>query len=320
MRKLQIFRVSMLALLLCGSWQVTHSKGALRSAIRGEMAEKTALLSQHALAALISVGLLGGAMLTTPLQQATAQVEAVAAEEEDNALAWSEEVTRSDGVFYIALRNPDYEHIHHVLYVGDTATGEPMFAGMLLVGHEEDHISLYAHDGLVKQGFMQRDVVIFSDPLDLYAEVTVFTIEDLDLNGRYTPVVPELFPVTEVGQELQMVQYGVREDDPESLVDLPLKQRSCEVLVGNAWNELGIGRHTCNALEDTHSSFGAPIFKMVNGKLVGFHSGTTPVGANHAEGMTQEFIDFVIEQQASPTAVDSKGKLTVTWGAIKKRQ
>ena len=97
--------------------------------------------------------------------------------EEDNDLAWGDEVTKGNGVFYLALRNPDYEHIHHVIYVGDTATGEPMFAGIFLTGHEEDYIKLYDPDGLVAQGFMQRDIVTYPDPLGLWAEVTIFTIK-----------------------------------------------------------------------------------------------------------------------------------------------
>lgn len=358
MRKLEIFKVFVPALLLCISSQVVNGQGAMRNAMRGEVTKKTTTLSQYALATFVSIGLISGAATLTAdahelsaaqqqerLQQmhqaelqATMQQDSLSTsgsqpymqgwserlgeeDEEDNALAWSKEVTRGSGVFYLALRNPDYDHIHHVVYVGDTATGEPMFAGMFLVGHEEDYIRLYAHDGLVARGFMQRDVQIFSDPLDLYAEVTVFTIKDLNnLSRKYQPVVPEMFPVVEVGQELQMVQYGVREDDPESLFNLPIKQRSCKVLEANVWAELGIGRHTCNALEGAFGSFGAPLFVMVSGKLVGFNSGSTPVGANHAEGMTQEFVNFIIEQQTNPTAVDSKDKLAVTWGAIKKAQ
>ena len=48
---------------------------------------------------------------------------------EELDIAWGDEVTQGNGVFYLALRNPDYEHIHHVILVGVTLTGEPMFAG-----------------------------------------------------------------------------------------------------------------------------------------------------------------------------------------------
>ena len=359
MRELRIIRIFVPALLLlCNSWQVAHGKGALRSVLRGAAAEKTVSLPQRTLTALAFIGLLSGtAALTAEAHEVSPdklheqrqhlyQAELLATlpthshsmsgsqpgsmrgwnerlgeeDEEDNALAWSEKVTEGSGVFYLALRSPDYEHIHHVVYVGDTATGEPMLAGIFLVGHEEDHITLYAHDGWVTQGFMQRDVKVIPDPLDLYAQVTVFTIKDLNLHGRYTPVIPELFPVTEVGKELQMVQYGVHEDDPESLANLPIKQRSCKTLDANVWGELGIGRSTCNPIDGAHGSFGAPIFLLKNGTMVGFFSETTPAGANLSEGMTQELINFIIEQQANPTAVDSKDKLAVTWGALKKAQ
>ena len=357
MRELLTVRFFVPALLLLfSSWQGANGQGALRSALRGEVAEKAVSLSQRTLTALAFIGLLSGtAALTAEAHEVSPdklheqrqhlyQAELLATlpthshsmsgsqpgsmrgwnerlgeeDEEDNALAWSEKVTEGSGVFYIALRNPDYEHIHHVVYVGDTATGEPMLAGLFLVGHETDHITLYAHDGWVTQGFMQRDVQVIPDPLDLYAQVTVFTIKDLNLHGRYTPVIPELFPVTEVGKDLQMVQYGG--DTPESLANLPIKQRSCKTLNANVWGELGIGRHSCNAIEGSHGAFGAPIFDPVTGNIIGFFGGDTPAGANLSEGMTQAFIDFVISQQANPTAVDSKDKLAVTWGALKKAQ
>ena len=322
--------VHILVLLLGNSWQVAHA----------EMAS----LSRQTLATIVSAGLLVGlvALPTTADQLSAVQQQERRQHlyqqndmsgspsvrfygwheqlnsEEDNALAWSEELTQQGGaVFYLALRSPDYEHLHHVVYVGDTVTGEAMLAGMFLDGHQEDYLKLYAHDGLVAQGFTQRDVKVFPDPLDLYAQVTVFTVKDLSLRGRYMPAVPELFPVVEIGEQLQMVQYGVREDDPETFFDLPIRQRSCKVLDPKVWAKLGIGRHTCTALEDAHSSFGAPIFRAVNGKLVGFHGGSTPAKANHAEGMTDEFVNFVIEQQTNPTAIDHKGKLAVTWGSLK---
>ncbi len=353
MRKTQVLRLFALALLLCGSGQVAHGKGALRNAMRAEVADKASLLSQRALSTIVGFGLLAGTItlsaeareLSPDQQQARQQhlqqteldlhshgspsgemrgwnEQLGAQDEEDNALAWQEEVTQDSGVFYIALRNPEYSHIHHVVYVGDTATGEPMFAGMFLVGHEKDYIRLFGDLGPIDQGFMQRTVKIFRDPLDLYAEVTVFTIKDLNLRGRYTPVTLELFPIAEVGLELQMLQYGVREDDPESLANLPLRQRACKTLEANVWGELGIGRHTCTQIDGAHgSSFGTPIFRVVSGNLVlvGFHGGTTHKGVNQAEGMTQELVDYVTAQQTNPTRVTSQGKVAATWGELKKK-
>ena len=174
-----------------------------------QQAEQQAMLSHHS-------GSMSGSEYGQPPPSLWNQ-RLGANDEEDNELAWSEEVTHGSPVFYIALRNPDYEHMHHVTYVGDTALGEPMFAGLFLDGHEEDYIILYAQDGLVTQGFAQRDVKIFPDPLDLYAKLTVFTIKEFSLRGRYSPAVPEMFPVDEVGKKLTMVQYAKHKDDPEKL-------------------------------------------------------------------------------------------------------
>ena len=345
MKELRTVRVCMLALLLCGSWQMANgSKGV----------EKAKTFSKRALTTLVAAGVFSGAILTAgahevPLEERQERLQQLQQEaiqqqqlsfstydsqstqppidwerrlneesEEENAQAWSEEVTLGSPVFYLAFRNSDYEHMHHATYVGNTATGEPMFAGIFLVGHEEDHITLWAHDGLVTQGFEQRDVKVFSDPLDLYAQVHVFTIKDLNLSDRYDYAVPEAFPVDDIGKELAMLQYAKRADEPNSYANLPLKQRSCEVLAANVWGELGIGRHTCKYFEESHSVFGAPIFDPASGKLVGFFSQTNPSGASLSEGMTQELVDFLLTQQTNPTAVDSKDKLAVTWAAIKR--
>ena len=356
MREKRVFKVFVLALLLCSSWQVANGGGQLRSVLRGEVGGKVASLSQPVFAALLSLGLLGTVALTADAHevphaerhaqrqhlyqaelQATAphsysmsgnqagpmqgwQQQLGAEDEEDNALAWSEAVTYGSSVFYLALRNDEYEHVHHVVYVGDTSTGEPLFAGLFLVGHEEDYIRLYAEDGLVAQGFKQTDVKIFPDPLDLYAQVHVFTIKDIFLTDRYKPVVPEFWPTAEVGEELEMAQYGKREDDPESHENLPLRQRSCKLVDQLIWGELGIIRHNCAPLEEAHSSFGAPIFDPVTRKMVNFYSETTPAGASLSEGMTQELVEYILGQQVNPTAVDSKDKLAVTWAALKQAQ
>ena len=339
-----------------GSWQIAQARVSTTqhgvTAIKNAVSSKVGALSRYALAGALSLGLLAGVGVLdssahgvddgvrAEKQELIQQLHSQEASfnvsyssssggvgwqeklaehgEEDNDLVWSEEVTQGDGVFYLALRNPNYEHIHHVVYVGDTATGEPMFAGIYLVGHEEDHITLYAPDGWVTQGFMQREIMNYPDPLGLWSEVTVFTIKDLNLAGRYTPVSLSDFPVHDKGRKLHMLQFGVNADNPEALADLPIKQRSCEVLPPNVWGKVpGVGRHSCAPLDESHGEFGAPIFDAVTSDFVGFFSETAPSGANLSEGMTPDFIQFILEQQANPTAVEARDKLTTTWGAIK---
>ena len=163
---------------------------------------------------------------------------------------------------------------------------------------------------------MQRDIVTYPDPLSLYSEVTVFTIKDLNLAGRYTPVSLSEFPVHEEGKALQMVQFGINPDNPETLADLPQRKRSCKVLAPNVWAKIpGIGRHSCTPLAESHGQFGAPIF--ADGNFVGFFSETLPSGANLSEGMTKEFVQFLLDQRANPTAVDPNGKAATMLGRIK---
>ncbi|MDE3270058.1 MAG: hypothetical protein OYH77_07220 [Pseudomonadota bacterium] len=340
-----------------GSWQTAAASSAVKSAanltkqpIRKAVSKLGNLSRRALLTTAVPIILLGGAALDADAHgvknhQRQAQVQQLQVQEEqeslnirhssssgmtvwseqlaehgeeDNALAWSEEVTKGNGVFYLALRGPEYDHIHHVVYVGDTATGEPMLAGIYLEGHEEDHITLYAPDGWVTQGFMQRDIITFPDPLWDNYEVTIFTIKELSLADRYAPVSLAEFPVNDEGRELQMLQFGVNANDAETLADLPLKQRSCEVLDPKVWGQIpGYGRHSCTPLDESHGQFGAPIFDRATGNFVGFFSETAPSGASLSEGMTAALIQFIADQQANPTAVSVNDKLTTTWGLIK---
>ncbi len=199
-----------------------------------------------------------------------------AQDEEDINAAWNDAVTKGDSVLYLALTNKDYDHMHHIVYVGNTRTGEPLFAGIFLYWHAIDYIRFYSSRGLLIKGFEQRDVMIFPDPLGLYAELTVFTIKDFSLPEGYVPVMPAMFPLEDVGRELVMSQYGVHVDDPDTLFDLPLRQRSnCQIIDALGWGNVGIGRHNCAPIPGAHSSYGAPIFDAITGELLGFYGGST---------------------------------------------
>lgn len=321
MKSLLIMRLALLVVLLSGGWQSAVGqqggallRNALRSSVSGTVAEKTKFAKTWS-KFMATVLVAGGLMLGNP--QAVVQAQDEEAVQEDPNAAWMDEVEEGiyNSVVYMALRNPDYDHLHHGIYIGDTITGEPLFAGLYLVGHEADYIRLYDRNGLVAQGFEQRDVEVFSDPLDGYSEVRIFTIKDINLQEAYEPIVPSPYPINEIGKELEMLAYGINEQDPESLFDLPLMRRSCKIVNPQGWANAGVGLHNCVPMDGAaHSFFGAPIFR--DGKLVAFNAGKTRT-AYSAEGTTQEFLDYVWEQQVNPTAVSAEGKLPTTWAEIK---
>ena len=311
MRRSLVLTVVLLGTLLFSSWQAAHG-GALRSLMRSEMGEVPRWVGK-----LQKTGMM--LAVTGTLWFGTASMSAIAQDEvaaEDVNAAWTEAQRGAiyDSVLYIALRNRDYDHMHHVVYVGDTLTGEPMFAGFFLLGHEMDYISLYDRDGLLVQGFSQRDIEIWKDPLDRFSEMRVFTIKDFSVRGAYEPVVPALFPVNEVGKEIVMVQYA-NPEAPESLENQALMERRCEIRLAHNWGKVGVGVHDCVPYEGSQSPQG-PIFDPDTGSLIGFHAIKTATGRT-AEGVTPEFIDFILSQQTNPTAVSSAGKLLTTWAAIK---
>lgn len=318
MKILSMVRIALLVMMLAGSWQATMgqpSSVALRNAFRSSIASKATqergiatTFKKHVLALLAASSL----MLASP--QAIVQAQMEAGQEDPNA-AWSIEMEGGiyDSVMYLALSNPDYDHLHHVIYLGEADSGEPLFAGLYLIGHEEDHIRLYDRNSLVTQDFKQMDVEVFPDPLDSFSEVRVFTIKDLNLQGDYEPIIPGPYPVNEIGEKLEMVAYGMNAEDPESLFDLPLMRRSCEVVNPQGWANVGVGLHNCAPMEGAnHSFFGAPIFR--DGKLVAFNAGKTR-SAYSAEGTYTEFLEYLGYQ--TPAAVRAKDKLPTTWAALK---
>ena len=352
MKILRIIGISLVMLMFLSIWQTAQAKGTLSYVNGGRVYEKLTTLKQHALTSLLALHILGTASIsaiahevpatfqhdghkrqmqgntypTTPTlnfhgsSSAMGEGEIVRAEEhdaEDVNAAWSEDVEEmGKGVFYMAARNRGYEHMHHLVYIGDTETREPMFAGLFLRGHENDYIRLYSQHGLVAQGFEQREIMVFPDPLDLYAEVTVFTIKNIDISDRYEPIMPEMYPFEGVGAELKMLQYTLNRDDPESYKNLVLRERSnCEIIDPMGWGRVQVGMHTCASFEGALGSYGAPL--LLGKKVVNFYGGSNGENTYFAEGMSLELIDFINGQQINPTAVISKGKLATTWGEIK---
>lgn len=299
--------VMLVLVLLCGSWQVVCGQAG-----QGRLAKIMPRLSGALQKSALTVAA-GGVLLLGTLP-AFAQDDAA---EEANA-AWFPQLTREvyNSTFYLLLRNPDGEHTHHVVYIGDSSAGEPLFVGIYLPGHEEDDVTLYGSDGLIIDNTKQIDVEILRDPLDGYAEARIITLEGLvALPAEYEPVVAELFPLYRHGRRLDMVQYATKADT-EEITALPLMQRTCEVVDPAGWANVGVGLHNCDHFVGTAASyFGAPIFDAASGHLVAFHRGKSRT-ANQGAGVTQQLIDYIANLHI-PASVDSKGKLPTTWAAIK---
>ena len=315
MRKLSVLGVFLSMILLGSSWTGASGKSLRwQSALDSVVSGKLANTAQRSLVALIA----GSTLL---LGTATAPVVA-----QEEAAVWTENLTHNvyNSVLYVSYHNPETEEdlVHEAVYIGDTITGEALLVSLYFEGNEyfesrdEKHgISyLYDRDGLVSEGFKMKHVKIFSDPLE-YWEVLVFTLKGVDLRGMYEPVMPDLFPLHEVGDSLVMLQYGINEHNPESVVDLPLLQRTCKVLPPQGWANVGVGVNSCAPLDSAHNYYGLPVFNL-DGNLVAFNTGPSGTGYT-GEGMLPHIVDYIHSQQANPTAVSSRGKLSTSWGAIK---
>ena len=300
-------------LLLCGSLQAARGgQVAWRAELRGEIAPQVtkffAKLRQNALAALVIAGVSVLPAQAQEVDEAQAELEA----------AWNEEVTLS-GNYYLYLRNPEYEHMHPVVLVSRTIYDEAVFAGLFLQGHDDNYTMLYGADGLITKAFVPHDELVLEATYDGLDELRIFVVRGLNLDETHVPVKPALYPIAEVGRKLQMVQY-VPDGNAEGLFDMQPRQRFCEVSEAQGWANAGIGLHTCEPLPVNvagYVRYGLPLFDATTGELVNFYTGKTET-AYSSLGVSQKFINFVLEQQANPTAVSARGKVATTWGEIKK--
>lgn len=311
---LAIVRLALLVALLSGGWQSAVGRGGSvlpHSDTATKMTKKKGLISalqRYATTMLVA----GGLMVSAP------QLPVLAQQGEPDAV-WTDQLTREvyNSVLYLALAGEEGGYMRHVIYIGDTPDGEHLFAGLYLWGlnRGNGNLLLYGRNGLIADGLERTDVEVFIDPLGDYNDVSVFTLGGLDLGGNYEPIMPVSYPLDEMDKELDAVAYGMNAVAPKSVLDLPLMQRSCKVTGHHGWGVLGVGMNDCVPIEGLlRSSHGSIIFDHENGDMVAFFGELSRKG--YATAGNPLFIDYIMERQ-TPTAVDSRDKLPVTWGAIK---
>ena len=307
-----VLRIVVLAALLWGGTALSVSaQGRLMERL-GTGTSLGKVLQKHVPALLLA----GGVLLGTLQLPAQAQMSNVTEEQ-----VWTEEMSQEtyNSVFYMSTSQEDNPTIRHALYIGDTDEGEHLFAGLYMYFLEpyQGDLRFYASDGqLLAEGVSRTDVKVFPDPFNDFNVVNLFTIEGLKLEETPTPIVAAPYPIEEFGKELNMVAYLSAPDAPDGVFNLVRRQRDCQVVDPRGWLAVGIGMSSCAPPPDiAHSLNGAAIFDADSGELVGFYG--EHVQGVHVVLQNAEFAEYSSGQSSVITAVDSKGKLSTTWAAIK---
>ena len=313
MSRLMVIRVAVLIALLCGGTALS-AKGRLASFFTTDVrpAGLGTILQKHVPALLLAGSLLLG----------TQALPALAEQGEEAQQGWTEEMTQEtyNSVFYMIPAEEGITTLRHVIYVGDTADGQPLFAGlyMYFLDRWQGDLLFYDNNGqLIAEGVERTDVEVFPDRFKDFNVINLFTVEGLELDGTHAPITAVSYPLDEWGKELHMVAYGMNEENPESLFSLVRRQQTCEVTDPKGWGVVGVGMSNCAPPEDiVHSVNGAPIFNPDNGELVGFYAEPARVG--YVVAQNPAFVEYS-SGEAGVTAVSAKGKLSTTWAAIKAR-
>ena len=200
-----------------------------------------------------------------------------------------------------------------VAYVGDTDGGDAIVIGLGLDNIDTDvAYSAYSTDGLLVDSVHIEDIGFFDIGMEGFSQTTAFVVKGLSLAARYEPLRMAEFPVDDVGGELTMVTYwsGKDEEFPFPVARL----RTCEIGESGNWGKLGIGLTTCSP----SSAFRSVIYYGERG--VGFHGGSSRE-LIFVEGISDGLLRFVRGLQGLDTLpVDARGKLSTTWGELKKRR
>lgn len=219
----------------------------------------------------------------------------------------------------------------HVQYIGNEVDGTPLVVGSrkYIIGTVKDdniilenaQVSLVGANGLIAEGVNVQEVRNLLNPSGAEFNLTLLSVDDVDLDDIQPMVVAETYP--EIDVELEMISY--RSDLADNLLgffNYPAMRRNC--LAGNFFPDDGMAITTCT-VPSTPASLGSPLFIKDSGELIGFHYGiinglTVEIeGQKHLVNRTIVTPPALREFTARGLTVDARGKTTVAWSKLKRQ-
>ena len=233
--------------------------------------------------------------------------------------------------FYLVIDLGNFWRTMHVQYIGDNDDGIPLMVGSrrYIVGTvkannniiDNAQLSLVGTSGLIAEGVDVQEIQNILNPTRAEFNLTVLTIDGVDLGEIQPMIVAETYP--ELDTEVEMLSY--RSDLADNLLgffDYPAMHRDC--LAGNLFPTDGLAITTCT-IPAGPATIGSPLFIKDSGELIGFYHGivdglTVEIeGQKHLVGRAVVTPPALREFTAGGLNVEARGKATVVWGKLKRR-
>ena len=219
----------------------------------------------------------------------------------------------------------------HLVYVGNDADGNAV-----LIGREaavdsivqdyllaDSNYTLYGWDGVIAENFNVEVADVFTDKTNGIFNAIALTVEGADLSNYPSVAVDSSFPY-DSPVDLELLTYRLAYST-ELLAkeieagEFTLRKQACNLEPNAEAAKVAIGFTTCGNPAG-FVALGSLIFH--EGIAVAFQSrptGRLDMNAWLAAGIPQSAVDFVNAINGiNVTAVEARGKVATTWGALKK--
>ena len=230
---------------------------------------------------------------------------------------------------YLVLDFGDVWRTMHVQYIGNDAEGTPLVVGArayiigtvkednLVLGNAQ--VSLVGANGLIAEGIDVQEVENLPNPSGAKFNLTVLSVDGVDLGEIQPMTVSENYPEFET--ELEMISY--RSDLADNLLGFfsyPAMRRDC--LAGNLFSANGLATNTCT-VPLTPSTLGSPLFIKDSGELIAFHYGIINGLTVEVDGQKHLVARSVVVppslQRFTGLAIEARDRATIAWGELKRR-
>ena len=295
----------------------------------GKIPQVAVALKKNLAAAAISLALIGGALPLAHAQQEEANPWTIVSE----ATPQYDYLHNVFNLHVASIAEPETQFLFPVAYLGKSVHGEDIFiafarpAGtdLLEEAAADVDLSLINYRGEVREDISITGHAFAADALDGYFDLVVLSFAGTDLEIS-SPLQLGSYPYEDGGAVLRLASYQRHQTLPPMLekeiaevgaAGIRLGTRDdCRVVFNPNWASVGIGLSTCRGSGEKGFAHGSMVFH--HHKLAGMQNASV-----NDFGLVRGISPDVVTAAASMLAgqhlpVEARGKLTTTWGALKR--
>ena len=292
-------------------------------------------LRQQAASILLASSILLAPLLAPALGHAQGNAEDLQAHPDlKKVISISPDYQKGALLLHISNEVDGWNLAFHTAFIGTDKDGNALlvarrnpalFDMVFLLAQPNITVNLYGWKGLIDKDIPLEVVELARDKTDGSFDMAILAA-DVKLNNKNYP-------------NMQMTEFPFKdEEDVELLTYLPnnilprlraaelqqlefgrlsLFARSCITVPNAELTKIGLSTTTCG-LVDGAVAIGSPIVNA-EGKLIGFHSGNTPIEAWWVSATTRRLRVTASRLTSGASPVDLSNKMATTWGAIKNK-